>query len=415
MKIFSGLLNEFIYFYPMIMSIIWTFGGLIFFFRREQENNALLPTTSSPFFSIIVPCHNEAAHIAKTARHLLTLNYPSYEIIFVDDGSRDRTREEIRLLCKEHPRIRGIYLDQNQGKASALNVGCLAAKSELLVTMDADALLDRNALHYLAHHFIRYPRVGAVTGNPRVLNRTTLLAKIQVGEYATIIGLIKRSQRLLGKVLTVSGVLAAFRRSALLSVGFWDTDMLTEDIDITWKLEKNFWDIRYEARALCWILVPETISGLWRQRLRWAEGGIQVLCKHKDIWSNWEQRRLWPVYVEFIISIFWSYAFWAFVLLWLVQLAFGTGLPIQVAPLIPPRWTGAILAVTCLFQFCVSLLIDHRYEKNMLKYLFWVIWYPFAYWMINSLTQVVATPRALLRQLGQRRRAVWTSPDRGLG
>ncbi len=95
------------------------------------------------------------------------------------------------------------------------------------------------------------------------------MGKIQVGEYSSIIGLIKRTQRIYGNVFTVSGVIAAFRRSATAEVGYWSDDMITEDIDISWKLQLNQWAIFYEPRALCWILMPETLKGLWKQRLRW--------------------------------------------------------------------------------------------------------------------------------------------------
>jgi biofilm PGA synthesis N-glycosyltransferase PgaC len=283
----------------------------------------------------------------------------------------------------------------------------------LLLTIDADALVDPVALKWMAWHFEKFPRVGAVTGNPRILNRTSLLAKIQTGEFSTIIGLIKRTQRILGKVLTVSGVIAAFRKQALLSVGFWDTDMVTEDIDITWKLEKRFWDIRYEPRAICWILVPETLKGLWRQRFRWAQGGVEVLRKHIDIFTDWRQRRLWPVYIESVFSLIWAYCFWGLAFLWLVTSLLRLHFPVPLAAPIPPEFTGAILALTCVVQFSISLIVDRHYEKKMLRYLFWVVWYPFAYWMISSLTVIGAAPRALFKKKGTR--AVWVSPDRGLG
>ncbi|MCY0536308.1 glycosyltransferase family 2 protein, partial [Klebsiella pneumoniae] len=86
--------------------------------------------------------------------------------------------------------------------------------------------------------------------NPRIRTRSTLVGKIQVGEYSSIIGLIKRTQRIYGNVFTVSGVIAAFRRSARAEVGYWSDDMITEDIDISWKLQLNQWTIFYEPRAL---------------------------------------------------------------------------------------------------------------------------------------------------------------------
>ncbi len=405
-------LNDFVFLYPLFMSYIWMIGALIFYFRNERKRKNPPELQEYPFFSILIPCHNEEKQIKDTATKLTELDYPNYEVIAVDDGSTDSTASILHELSTNYEKIRAVYLKKNLGKGAALNAGCLVAKGDLILTLDADAFLEPTALKWLAWHFYRFPRVGAITGNPRVLNRSTLLGRIQTGEYASIIGLIKRTQRILGKILTVSGVIAAFRRQALLTAGFWDTDMVTEDIDITWKLEKQFWDVRYEPRALCWILVPETVRGLWRQRLRWAQGGIEVLKKHNDIWQDWRQRRLWPVYIEYVISIFWSYSFWTLTLLWILSEVLGFLLPIKFHPPIPPKWTGSILALTCLVQFTVSVYIDNVYEKKFFRYLFWVIWYPFIYWMINALTIAIAAPKVLLKRKSTK--AVWESPDRGL-
>jgi biofilm PGA synthesis N-glycosyltransferase PgaC len=405
-------LCDFVYLYPLLMSFVWMIGALIFFFRLEYRKKIPPEVAEYPFFSVLVPCHDEKDQIGDTVDHLVGLDYPNYEIILIDDGSTDETPEKIHEFCKKHERVRGVYLKQNSGKGYALNAGCLVSRGDLILSIDADALLDKNCLRWMAWHFMKFPRVGAITGNPRVINRTTLLGKIQTGEYSTIIGFIKRSQRILGKVLTVSGVVAAFRKQALVSVGFWDTDMVTEDIDITWKLEKKFWDVRYEPRAICWIFVPETLRGLWKQRVRWAQGGVEVLKKHDDIWQEWRQRRLWPVYMEYAFSILWVLAFWTLIILWAEQALLGVYMPVRLLPPIPPLWTGSILALVCLMQFALSLLIDSHYDKKIFRYLFWIIWYPFVYWMINALAVVIAVPKALFKKKGTK--AVWVSPDRGI-
>ncbi len=403
---------DFVYLYPLLMSFVWMIGAIIFFFRLEYKKKVPPVMEDYPFFSVLVPCHNEQDQLGDTLDHLVKLDYPNYEIILVDDGSTDDTAARIHEFCRKHEKVRGVYLKENQGKATALNAACLVSRGELILTIDADALLDRKSLKWMAWHFIQFPRVGAITGNPRVINRTTLLGKIQTGEYSTIIGFIKRAQRILGKVLTVSGVVAAFRKQALISVGFWDTDMVTEDIDITWKLEKKFWDVRYEPRAICWIFVPETLRGLWTQRIRWAQGGVEVLKKHNDIWEDWKQRRLWPVYIEYACSILWVLSFWTLIIMWVEQTFFGVPMPVRLLPPIPPLWTGSVLALVCLMQFSLSLLIDSHYDKKMFRYLFWIIWYPFIYWMINAFAVVIAVPRALLKKKGTK--AIWVSPDRGL-
>lgn len=419
MSFFLVLLNYFVFLYPFYMSFAWTIGGLLFYFRRERTE--IPPLKSTPFFSVVIAAYNEEQNIEHTVRNLANLDYPEYEVIVVNDGSTDKTPQILDELAAQYPGwFKVIHLNPNSGKAQALNTGILFSKGELIQVIDADCFLDKNALKIMAWHFTTFPRVGAVTGNPRIINRTSLIGKIQVGEYSSIIGLIKRSQRLLGKVLTVSGVIAAFRKKALYYCGFFDSATVTEDIDVTWKLQKKFWDIRYEPRALCWILTPETLRGLFRQRIRWAQGGFEILKKHFDIWFDWRQRRIWPVYIESVVSILWAFSLGFLIVTWVVTyllylylLYFGGVSPVPpTQPFIPPAWTGSILAFTCLIQFMASLYIDHHYEKiTLMKYYFWVIWYPLFYWMISALAIFFAVFNTLRKK---RVKVRWESPDRGI-
>jgi len=304
-----------------------------------------------------------------------------------------------------------IHLASNQGKAMALRMGAMASNHEFLVCVDGDALLDRHATAWIMQHFVNGPRVGAVTGNPRVRTRSTLLGKIQVGEFSAIVGMIKRAQRIYGRVFTVSGVVSAFRKSALHHVGYWNLDMVTDDIDISWNLQLNRWDIRFEPNALCWILMPETLRGLWRQRLRWAQGGMEVFLKYLPELNSWRKRRMWMVYLEFITSVVWAFLMVGVVLLWLLGLVVELPAAMRVAS-VPPGWSGVVLGITCMLQFAVALLIDSRFERGIGKVYFWMIWYPVVYWTLNVLTAVVAAPRAIKKRRGTR--ATWVSPDRGL-
>lgn len=184
-------------------------------------------------------------------------------MIAINDGSRDDTGARLDVLAARHPRLRVIHLDRNLGKANALRMGALASRSEYLICIDGDAMLEEFAMHWMIWHLSSGPRVGAVTGNPRIRNRSTLLGRLQVAEFSSIIGMIKRAQRVYGRIFTVSGVIAGFRRTALHRIGYWADDMMTEDIDISWRLQLDHWDIRYEPNALCFILMPETLKGLW--------------------------------------------------------------------------------------------------------------------------------------------------------
>jgi biofilm PGA synthesis N-glycosyltransferase PgaC len=171
-----------------------------------------------------------------------------------------------------------------------------------------------------------------------------LIGRVQVGEFSSIIGLIKRTQRVFGRIFTVSGVVVAFRK-ALDRVDYWSTDMITEDIDVSWKLQLDHWSIFYEPRALCWILMPETVGGLWKQRLRWAQGGAEVLFKNiRGIWQ-WRHRYLWPLLFEYCLSTGWAFTFLLSVIFWAWA---SSSLPRRLpSSLMPPAFTGLVLAMVC--------------------------------------------------------------------
>ncbi|MFT3930529.1 MAG: poly-beta-1,6-N-acetyl-D-glucosamine synthase [Spongiibacteraceae bacterium] len=408
----ADYLLAFAYYYPLFMSYVWMCGGLYYRFHWERSSPQDQPPklTAYPGVSILVPCFNESEQLHETLAYLDTLEYPDYEIICINDGSSDNTAEILDTLSAQYARLRVIHLTTNGGKARALNVGALMAKHEILVCIDSDAVLDPHALTWLVAQFENSPRLGAVTGNPRIRNRSTLLGKIQVGEFSSIIGLIKRAQRIYGRIFTVSGVVAAFRRSALQRVGFWHSDTATDDIDISWRLQLDHWDIRYEPNALCWILMPETYGGLWRQRLRWARGGAEAALRYAGVMARWRSRRMWMVFVEYWLSVVWSYVLAAIVIMWLAGKFFSLPPELHV-PTIVPGWHGVVLASTCLLQFFVSLTIDGRYEKKLLRNFFWMIWYPLAYWLLTVFTTVVAVPRTIFNP---RRSGTWISPDRGI-
>lgn len=299
----------FVFLYPVVVAFVWMIGGLYFYLRREhgaprvEEPPAL---DSYPLVSLVVPCHDEGPNVRETVRSLLEQRYPQIEVVALDDGSTDDTGAILDALAATDPRLRVVHLAENQGKAVALRTAALAARSEYLVRIDGDAILDEYAAHWMVSHLLSGSRVGAVTGNPRIRNRSTLLGRLQAGEFSSIVGLIKRAQRTYGRIFTVSGVITAFRRTALDRIGYWNDDMLTEDIDISWRLQMDNWDVRYEPRALCSILVPESLSGLWKQRLRWAEGGAQVVKRHTVDLFHWRRRRMWPIVLETLLSATWA-------------------------------------------------------------------------------------------------------------
>ena len=405
---------QFCFGYPFVMAWYWMAGGALFYVTRERR---MAPQDSPeaiehwPPITILVPCYNEAENAEETVSTAAAVDYPEFEIIAVNDGSRDNTAEVLNGLAGRIPGLRVVHLAQNQGKATAMNTGALLAKHEILVCIDGDALLDPQALRWIARAF-RRGNVGGLAGNPRIRNRPSLLGRLQVGEFSSIIGLIRRAQTMYGRLFTVSGVICAFRKRGLEDAGWWSPRTITDDIDVTWRIQVAGWRVIYEPNAVVWILMPETLRGLWNQRLRWAEGGAQMMVDFFWPMVRGKAPSLLPTYLNNLLSVVWSYVMLFSLcvgILWAVGLAPPAVLPgFQLVP----EWWGLTLTITYLAQALVSHLVERRYEKDILKSLFWIIWYPLAFWMLSTATSVVALPRALFRP--RKERTTWISPDRGL-
>ncbi len=397
----ENFINAYIIVYPVFMSMLWSFGALVHYFKNEREFH--LTNKEKPFVSILVPCYNEAENVEEIIYRLSNLNYEHYEIIAIDDGSTDATAQLLSLIAENNSQVRFVRSKQNRGKANALYLGLLAAKAEYLVCVDADAYLDANALNYMIPYFLTENNgqdIAAVTGNPQVRNRNSLLSKIQVAEFSSIVGSIKRTQQLGDLVMTVSGVIVTFRKQALLDVNLWDRDMITEDIAVTWKFHQKDWKIKYEPRAICWMLVPEQLSGLWHQRVRWAEGGVEVLFRH---FQSAMKNGKFPVIllIEQICGIVWSYLW---VINFIMYIGFGTNVQSN-------AFQSYFLEVTCLIQFSIAIFISARYDRTIIKEIIWVIWYPLVYWYFNALCIAYAFLKTVTKP--KTSFAKWNSPDRG--
>lgn len=405
-------LSIFVFMYPAGMAIYWVCASFTYYIFIEGKLNKYKLTKtqkkSAPMVSVMVPCYNEGDNLDESIPHLLKLNYPNYELIFINDGSKDNTGEIIDRWAKIDEKVIALH-QENQGKASALNNALRIAKGKYVACIDGDAVLDYNALGYMVQSLERNPAYGAATGNPRVRNRSTILGRLQVSEFSSIIGLIKRAQSLMGTIFTVSGVCCLFRKDIMEQIGGWSTNMITEDIDVSWKIQTAGYNIMYEPRALCWVLMPESIHGLFKQRLRWAQGGAETIIKYfPQVW-RWRNRRLWPMYAEYFVTAIWAILLLALIIIALYRkLVLGIG--IQNLELFETNIS--VMFFSFFLQCVLSLYIDSRYEKGLFRYSLSCIWYPYVYWLLNTSTLLFGIPKAIFRN--KTKLAVWTSPDRGV-
>jgi len=242
--------------------------------RSRRRGRSWGPPVTEPV-SVIVPAYNESAGIEAAVRSLLASDHP-VEIIVVDDGSTDGTADLVESL---HLPVR-VIRQPNTGKPAALNAGLAAARCELVVMVDGDTVFEPDTVRTLVQPFADH-RVGAVSGNAKVVNRGGLLGRWQHIEYVVGFNLDRRLFDLAECMPTVPGAVGAFRRRALLGLGGVSDTTLAEDTDLTMALCRDGWRVVYEEGAVAWTEAPASLNALWRQRYRWCYGTLQAMWKHR--------------------------------------------------------------------------------------------------------------------------------------
>ena len=259
-----------------------------------------------PMISLVVPAYNEGLVIQQAVRSLLKLDYPNYEIIVVDDGSSDDTYEKARAVAKESIKVPvRVITKRNGGKSDALNTGMTHARGEFILNMDGDSKLSSNSLRACIKHF-ENPKIGAVAGNVKVINRENIWTKIQALEYIEGLAMARKAQSFMRSVSIIPGPLGMFRKTVLQQVGGYDHDTFAEDCDLTLKMLMRGWHIAYEPTAIAWVESPSGLLDLLKQRYRWTRGILQATRKHSA--ALWRPRKaginffiLWYMLFEGIV------------------------------------------------------------------------------------------------------------------
>ncbi|WDV53711.1 glycosyltransferase [Streptomyces coeruleorubidus] len=227
--------------------------------------------------TVLVPAYNEEAGIGSTLRSLLDSTHRELQVIVIDDGSSDRTADIAENMGDARVEV---VRQPNSGKAAALNTGLAHARYDIVVMVDADTVFEPDAIERIVQP-LAHPAVGAVSGNTKVGNRRSLLARWQHLEYVFGFNLDRRMFEVLECMPTVPGAIGAFRRDAVIGVGGVSEDTLAEDTDLTMALWRAGWRVLYEESAVAWTEVPTTLRQLWRQRYRWCYGTLQAMWKHR--------------------------------------------------------------------------------------------------------------------------------------
>ena len=260
--------------------------------RHKVKKEKMIVPLVSAFgrVSIIIPAFNEEVNAVKTVKNLLLQDYPDFEIIFVDDGSKDNTYNKVMDTFRNEARVK-VFSKINGGKASALNFGIEKSEGDIVVCIDADTQLMPDAIKKMINYFAD-DKVGAVAGNVKVGNQKNILTKWQSIEYTTAQNFDRRAFDYLNCISVIPGAIGAFRKSAIIEAGGFTTDTLAEDCDLTIRLLRNGYVIRNCTQAVAVTEAPETLRQFMKQRFRWSYGVMQSFWKNRDACFNPQYKAL---------------------------------------------------------------------------------------------------------------------------
>lgn len=274
----------------LLILLVRYFALLIFSYLYLTEYTFKNNKNFNPFVSIIIPVFNEEKILDMTIKSLLKLNYSAYEIIIINDGSNDNTREVAeRLVGYKNGKYNKIKISlinkENNGKSTALNAGIKISRGEFILCMDGDSQLSPDSIIMAVRHFSN-PEIGAVAGNVKVLNRGNFLTDLQALEYVEGLNLARSAQSFMKLVNIIPGPIGIFRKTAIENAGYYDSDTFAEDADLTLRILAAGWKIYYEPKSISYTEAPATLQQLLKQRYRWTRGILQSIRKHKKLLVN---------------------------------------------------------------------------------------------------------------------------------
>jgi cellulose synthase/poly-beta-1,6-N-acetylglucosamine synthase-like glycosyltransferase len=291
---FSNLIID--YFFVFSVIVIWFMLGYQFILfllgylygfrakrhRRELENEPM----ELPRISLMIPAHNESMVISDTLAALLKLEYPRdrLEILVINDGSTDDTAERVAEVGARDPRVRLFNVPKEsaaRGKSAALNRGLAECRNDVIGIFDADNLPEPDSVIHLARQLVFNPQLGAVIGKFRCINRKrNLLTRFINLESLAFQWIVQAGRWRLLRISTLPGTNYLIRRSILEELGGWDEQALTEDSEMSIRVYKAGYLIKFVPYAVTWEQEPETLKVWFRQRVRWARGNNYVLEKY---------------------------------------------------------------------------------------------------------------------------------------
>jgi cellulose synthase/poly-beta-1,6-N-acetylglucosamine synthase-like glycosyltransferase len=351
---FLDVFNIIVLSYFFVLNIGYFITGLFAFYSlrryvrrlRSLDIEDLLGSAGMPPITLIAPAYNEEPTCVEATRSLLTLRYSDFEIIVVNDGSKDQTLARLteafelepgyRLPVGDIPTkaIRGVYRSkhhdklwvidkENGGKADTLNAGLNYCRTPIFCGMDADSLLEREALTRIVRPFVEDARTVAAGGIIRIVNGCTvnegtvtnvqlpkeLVPRFQVLEYLRAFLAGRMGWHQMEATLIISGAFGVFRRDMVIAVGGYATDTVGEDMELVVRLHRHCrenkipYTIGFVPDPVAWTECPATLKVLGRQRDRWQRGLIETLTRHRVMLFNPKYGRIGMVAFPYFVFL----------------------------------------------------------------------------------------------------------------
>jgi len=279
---FSVLVVWLSYVFFLYLIIFWL---LVFLERNIVETEEKMEIY--PNVTIAIPAYNEEKNISETINSVLRLDYPreKLEVIIVNDGSTDNTKEIVEKIITENPGFNIKLISQNNhGKGSALNGALKIADGEFFTTMDSDSIIRQDALKKVIPRF-KDNDVAAVLPLMKVFNPKNLLQKIQWCEYLVNL-FYKRLMSILDCVHVAPGPFSTYRKETIKNLGGFDENNLVEDLELTLRLQKNHYKIIQVFNTEVYTKAPETFKAFYKQRNRWYKGTFLNALKYRNMAFN---------------------------------------------------------------------------------------------------------------------------------
>jgi len=299
---FLDTMRHVIVFFASILLAKYFFYMVVAPFYDVIESRRVVTTLMAdyyPLVSVMIPAWNEEVGLLGTVKTLLDSTYRHVELVIVNDGSTDGSHammlnfvskyNEQMTDVPEYKRIRILYHYQpNGGKGSALNTAIQLSHGAILLSIDADCHVHARCIEEFVNAF-RNPKVMAAVGNVRVGNTKSLVGTIQYLEY--IFGFyFKKADSLLNTIYIIGGAAGAFRREVFQVIGGYNTKNITEDIELSVRIQEQGWKIVYCPGALVLTEGASTLTGLKKQRYRWKYGRFQTFMQHRNLFFSTERR-----------------------------------------------------------------------------------------------------------------------------